>query len=138
MYLAKLFKHNNKKLYNPSTHFLFSLFQKETKHIIMEWLYPFMTSNIQQKSSLTWSSTSHLDPCTSMEHAHPSSYAQRVFQMSLTHWVKFEPKFIYDQILHQCEVSSSPWVGRANKVMTSCYLFYTTNCPKFIFLDFML
>jgi len=73
-----------------------------------------------------------------MEHAHPSSYAQRVFQMSLKHWVKFEPKFIYDQILQQCEVSSSPWVGRANKFMTSCYFFYTTNCPKFIYLDYML
>jgi hypothetical protein len=62
-----------------------------------------------------------------MEHAHPSSssYAQRVFQMSLkTLGQVFEPKFIYDQILHQCEVFSSLWVvGRANKIYDYLLLF---------------
>jgi hypothetical protein len=39
-----------------------------------------------------------------MEHAH-SSYACVIFQISLTSWVKFEPKF-YAQIVQQCVVSS--------------------------------
>jgi hypothetical protein len=45
------------------------------------------------------------DACTSMEHTYPS-YTQIIFQMLLTHWVKFKPKN-YGQILHQC-VSWSP------------------------------
>jgi hypothetical protein len=49
--------------------------------------------------------TSCVYACTSMEHAYPS-YTQIIFQMLLTHWVKFKPK-IYGQILHQC-VSWSP------------------------------
>jgi hypothetical protein len=39
-----------------------------------------------------------------MKHAH-SSYVRMVLPMSLTHWVKFEPKF-YIQILRLCIVSS--------------------------------
>jgi hypothetical protein len=49
-------------------------------------------------------STPHLDACTSMKHAH-SSYVCMILLMSLTHWVKFETKF-YIQILHLCIVSS--------------------------------
>ncbi len=58
-------------------------------------------SNFKLKTSLIGS---HLDTCSSMEHV-PPSYAHIVLKMSLTHWVKFEPKF-YAQILHQCTVSS--------------------------------
>jgi len=39
-----------------------------------------------------------------MEHVH-SSYACVIFQISLTHWVKFEPKF-YAKIVQQCVISS--------------------------------
>jgi hypothetical protein len=118
----------------------------------MEWVCPFMTSNIQLKSIFPYliSSTSHLDLCTSMEHAHPSpyallmehahpsSYAQRVFQMSLKHWgSKFESKFIYDQNL------TPMWslffsMGRANNLMTTCYFLHHKFALNFMFLDFML
>ncbi len=128
MCLAKLFKHNNKKWTTQVSTFFFS-FSKRNKSISSwKWLCPLMTSkNIQQKSSLTWSSTSHLDLCTSMEHAHPSSsssYAQRVFQMSLKTLGQNLSQNSYDQILHQCEVFSSLWVGRANKFMTTCHFLH--------------
>jgi hypothetical protein len=62
-----------------------------------------------EKNSLTGFRSSHLDVCTSVEHAHPS-YGHIVLHMSLipdslTHGVKFKPKFC-TLILHQCMVSS--------------------------------
>jgi hypothetical protein len=43
------------------------------------------------KAFNTGSRISHVDACTSMGYAH-LSYAHIVFQMSLAHWIKFEPK----------------------------------------------
>jgi hypothetical protein len=43
-------------------------------------------------------------PQAQIRHDHPS-YAHVILQMSLTHWVKFEP-YSYGQMLHQGEVPS--------------------------------
>ncbi len=76
---------------------------KQAAHCIMT--LPFMAKFKQKlKTSLTGSRTSHVDACTSFEHTHPSC-AHKVLQMSLSHWVKFEPKF-NAQIVHQCIVFS--------------------------------
>jgi len=50
-------------------------------------------SNFKLKSSLPRSRTSHLVTCTYMEHGN-SSHAHTVYQMLVTHWVKFEPIFL--------------------------------------------
>jgi hypothetical protein len=74
---------------------------------------PFMAgSNFKLKTSLTGSRTFHLDACTPMEHAHPP-YAHIVLQMSLTHWVKFKPKFWYS--LHLRE-NSTLWTPSSIEV----------------------
>ncbi len=51
--------------------------------------------NLQLKTFNTGSRISHVGACTSMGYAH-SSYAHIVFQMSLAHWIKFEPKSYTD------------------------------------------
>jgi hypothetical protein len=56
-----------------------------------------------------------LDACISMEHAHPS-YAYIDFQMSLTYWVKFKPKF-YAQILPMHSLFP---MRKANKALSTC------------------
>jgi hypothetical protein len=65
-------------------------------------------SNFKYKPSLIGSQTSCLETCTSIKHAHPSN-AHIVFQMSFTHWVKFETK-----ILHQFVFKILWTMARAN------------------------
>jgi len=65
------------------------------------------TSNFKLKTSLTGCIISHLDACNFMERAHPS-YAHIIPWISLSQWVKFEPKF-YAQILHQISNPVSLW-----------------------------
>jgi hypothetical protein len=49
-----------------------------------------LCGRIKQKASLMGSRPSLLNIYTFKEHAHPSSYTHIIiFQMSLTHWVKF-------------------------------------------------
>jgi hypothetical protein len=47
-----------------------------------------LCGRIKQKASLMGSRPSHLNIYTLKEHAH-LSYTHIIFQMSLTHWVKF-------------------------------------------------
>jgi hypothetical protein len=70
---------------------------KQVTHCVIA--LPLMPSwNFKLKTSLTGcKTTSHLNDCTFMEHAHPS-YAARVLQIWLTYLVNFEPK-CYAQIL---------------------------------------
>jgi hypothetical protein len=79
-----------------------------TRYTSSSWCIAFSLDarfKLQTKTSLIQSKTSHLDVWTFMECAYPS-YAHIVLWMSLTHWIKFEPK-IYAQMLHQCIISSS-------------------------------
>jgi hypothetical protein len=65
---------------------------KQTAHCIMT--LPFIEgSNFKIKTSFTGSKSSHLDACTSMEHAH-LLYAHIVLYISLTHLISPGQNFI--------------------------------------------
>jgi hypothetical protein len=70
---------------------------------------------IQTKTSITGSRTSLTGCMHFYGHAHPS-YAYIDFQMSLTYWVKFKPKF-YAQILPMHSLFP---MRKANKALSTC------------------
>jgi hypothetical protein len=88
------------------------------------------------ENSLTGFRSSHLDVCTSVEHAHPS-YGHIVLHMSLipdslTHGVKFQPKFC-TLILHQCMVSSlwaEPTKREREREITRLSCFHQTTTDQ--------
>jgi len=67
--------------------------------------------NFKLKTSLPGSRTSHLDACTSIEHAYPS-YVHIVLEMSLTHLRQVRAKILCPNPMPMCSLFA---IDRVNK-----------------------
>jgi hypothetical protein len=82
---------------NSWVKWLCPLWQVQTKTFPSNWIYDFSPK------------------CMKLYGTCPSIKSScKIFQMSLTHWVKFEQIF-YAQILHQCTLVFSLWTEPTNK-----------------------
>ncbi len=84
---------------------------------------PYYVWQLDEKIKPQTLRTSHLDACTSREHAHPS-YAHVLVtpDVSVTHWVKFQPKCCAQTLnpksYTNAVVSSSLWGRQPGKQKT--------------------